>query len=49
MDKIDIVTISRKEYEDLKADSKFLSCLTACGVDNWDFYDDARDMMGDEE
>lgn len=38
------VTISKVEYEQLLQDSEFLECLEACGVDNWDGYDDAREM-----
>ena len=30
-----------------KAD--FLDCLQACGVDNWDGYSDAQEMMWPEE
>lgn len=33
-----------KELED---DSKFLDCLRASGVDNWDGYDYAQEMMDD--
>lgn len=42
------VTISRAEYEDLLDSKKFLSYLIACGVDNWDGYDLAIDMIEDE-
>ena len=38
------VTITKKEYEDLLADSEWLSCLEAAGVDNWDGYDEAREI-----
>jgi hypothetical protein len=43
------VSITQSRYDELLAAEKFLDCLIACGVDNWDFYDDARDMMGDDE
>lgn len=36
------VTISKKEYDDLLADSKFLSLLEMFGVDNWEGYDEAK-------
>jgi hypothetical protein len=38
------------EIEGLEEDAEFLSCLEACGVDNWDGYGDAKQMMaeGDE-
>lgn len=35
------ITISMDEYETLKEDSRFLSCLQGAGVDNWCGYDDA--------
>jgi len=31
--------------DDLEEDSKFLGCLQGAGVDNWDGYDDAQEMM----
>lgn len=43
------VTISRSEYEQLLNDSEFLSCLEACGVDNWDGYGDAWEMYNEGE
>ena len=43
------VTISKAQYDDLIADQKFLCALIACGVDNWDGYDMAQDMIEDEE
>lgn len=33
----------------LKDDSDFLECLKAMGVDNWDGYDEAKEMFYDEE
>lgn len=39
------VTISKKEYDKLVEDSAFLGCLRAAGVDNWDGYGDAHEMM----
>lgn len=41
----EMVTISKKEYDDLYESYIFLSCLEAAGVDNWCGYDDAREMM----
>ena len=43
------VTISKAEYERLLEDSDFLSCLEACGVDNWVGYSDAWEMYNEEE
>jgi hypothetical protein len=39
------VTITVQEYEELLAESLFLQALIGCGVDNWDSYDDAREML----
>lgn len=38
------VTISKKEYESLLEDSKWLKCLKGAGVDNWSGYDFAREI-----
>jgi hypothetical protein len=46
---LDTVTITREYYENLKEDSKILSCLEAAGVDNWSGYEFAIDMANDEE
>jgi hypothetical protein len=43
------VTISREEYASLLEDSNFLNCLEACGVDNWQGYDYAREMYNHED
>jgi len=43
------VTISKKEYESLLEDSEKLSALEAAGVDNWEGYDNAMEMMEDME
>lgn len=40
----EMVTIAKSEYEDLKADSKWLQALEDAGVDNWEGIDHARDM-----
>lgn len=41
-DKVEMVTITKLEYEGLKEDSFWLFCLEKAGVDNWDGYDAAR-------
>lgn len=41
------ITIDRKEYEELVADSNFLNALHAEGVDNWPGYEDAKESMYD--
>jgi hypothetical protein len=40
----DCVAISKKDYEQLLDDQMFLNCLRVCGVDNWEWYDEAVDM-----
>lgn len=43
------VIISKAEYDELMERSEFLSCLQAAGVDNWEGYGDAQEMMNEEE
>ena len=43
------VTISKKEYEQLQKDQRFLECLRGAGVDNWEGYDYAIELMGEME
>ena len=38
----------QKDKERLEEDSNFLSCLEACGVDNWEGYDDACEIFEDQ-
>ena len=42
------VTISIEEYDELVADAKFLNCLYSAGVDNWDGFDMAKEMLDDQ-
>ena len=35
----------RTALEKVQEKSEFLDCLKACGVDNWDGYSDAQNMM----
>ena len=39
------ITISKKEYEDLKEDALFLQALRKAGVDNWEGYSYAQDLL----
>jgi len=39
------ITISKEEYEELLKDQKLLQCLQGAGVDNWEGYDYAIEMM----
>lgn len=43
------VVIPWSEYRELLKDKEFLSCLQAAGVDNWQGYSDAQDMMEEED
>ena len=50
------VSMTREAWNDLMAcvkalekDQAFLHALQACGVDNWEGYSDAVDMLEDEE
>ena len=43
------VTISKKEYESLLEDSKKLTALENAGVDNWQGYDYAIELMQEME
>lgn len=43
------VTISKKEYESLLEDSKWLQALNAAGVDNWGGWDYARELFNEEQ
>ena len=42
------ITIELDEYEQLLADSRFLNALKAAGVDNWNGYSDAYNLMDEE-
>lgn len=41
----DTITISKEEYNRLNENERFLCALQAAGVDNWDGYDHAQDIM----
>jgi hypothetical protein len=43
------VTISKKEYESLLEDSEMLLALQNAGVDNWDGYDYALELLKEKE
>ena len=42
---MDTITITIKEYNQLKKDSEWLAALEAAGVDNWPGFVDARDIL----
>ena len=41
----DTIIVSRNEYFKLQERDNFLSALEAAGVDNWDGYGDAQDIL----
>ena len=43
------INISKRKYDELKEKADLLECLLACGVDNWEGYEDAWERMGFEE
>jgi len=43
------VTISKKEYEELLEDQKMLNALQDAGVDNWEGYDYAMELLNEED
>jgi len=44
-----MITITKKKYEELLSASKFLDCLHGAGVDNWDGYLEAQEMMEEDK
>lgn len=42
------ITIPKVVLDELIEDSNFLQCLEACGVDNWEGYEHALDMLQEE-
>lgn len=49
MEEQQLIMITKKDLDLLIERSELLSCLEACGVDNWDGYSDAIEMMNEEE
>ena len=45
MSKEEIVTITQKEYNKLLEDSNFLEALKGVGVDNWEGYSEAFELL----
>ena len=43
------ITITKKEYNSLLEDSKWLQALEGAGVDNWQGYDYAKELFNEEE
>lgn len=40
-----MITITKKEYDTLVKRDEWLECLEAAGVDNWQGYDEAREIL----
>lgn len=43
------VTLTKEEYAEIMSQLDWLDALEAAGVDNWDGYDDAVDILNSEE
>jgi len=48
MNDVEMITITKKEYESLLHASDVLNALRDAGVDNWDYYDDALESFNKE-
>jgi len=42
------ITITVEQFNQLIADQNFLEALRGAGVDNWEGYDIAQEMMSDD-
>lgn len=45
----DSIRITKKEYEGLNKDSRILLALQGAGVDNWEGFDSAMEMLDEME
>lgn len=46
---MEMVTITKEEYEELLNDRRVLVALEMAGVDNWDGYDYAMEILEEED
>ena len=44
-----MIEIEEERFLELLEIEKFLQCLEACGVDNWQWYDDAVEMYQEDD
>lgn len=44
----ELVTIPKSEYDSLKGDANWRACVEAAGVDNWQGFDYAMEMLREE-
>lgn len=42
------ITISVEKFDELLAAQNFLEALLGCGVDNWEGYEMAQEMVSDD-
>jgi hypothetical protein len=49
MDEVDLITITKAEYDSLVEDANWLRCLESAGVDNWTGYDHAQEILAEDE
>lgn len=45
----EMITITKKEYDQMLKDQEFFQALVAAGVDNWEGYDIAQDIRDGKE
>lgn len=45
---MELVTITKEEFDELVARSNFLTALENAGVDNWEGYDEAVNSLREE-
>lgn len=43
----DFVTVDSEEWEEIQEKLTWLECLERAGVDNWEGYDEAREMFAE--
>ncbi len=48
-DQVQMVTITKKEYEALLDDSNWVQCLEMAGVSDWDGIEIAQEMFNEDE
>ena len=45
---MELVTITKEEFDELVSRSNFLTALENAGVDNWEGYDEAVNSLSEE-
>jgi len=49
MPTVETIQVSKREYEQLLKDQLWLQCLEEAGVDNWQGFDEARNIWREYE